>query len=680
MFYKQTIVDTELVILTLDGGLLDLNRSRYNYFKRLCAKQNREVQLSNFVDNLGCYKTMYNDYTLDYDAIDEVIEKDLFSYVNLKQNIKKEGVIELLQFLKQKRIKVAVLSSHKTRQAIGYLQMVGIYDFVDFIVGGDTDFDVFPSNEVLLDICNQMNVNYKKALVVANYPSVLKAANEAFMNVVYVHDMVEYQSNESNAFEFVRTYLEVLNLFLFSKYDDIEMYSEVLGMSKDMDLESLKCTYKQLLQEYQNDDQLIEIVKRSYKFYLLEISNDSIKNQQQNDSISTGRLAAFEDANDESFDLTTTFTEKDLPDISPLLPESFSKDAMQLSQLVDKINQDSSKGPINEVAPIQQSVDKDLFGADLNTSIINTSIEDAINSDKIQWTNMDLKQTISPKVVEEQVAVNKIEAEPIKKVIPTGGIEWTDMNLNESIKPEESISSIKQPINMDDLEKRLAIANRVEQVDEKSKGGIFSKKSRAIKKQDKLQKQNVDSIESTSLDFDFIRKDKIESANTVQPIEINTKKMDQSGTKIKEVKKEKKPKVIVDKNSTTEMPKNPVSIISNLMYESVLSLIVILLCMLSYMCLKDFLDTPSFIANLINNLSSIYIMIGEFMLSVIFNTLSIILDFIPNYELLIQGNDYLSGLAILIIWFTFIGVFVSRLLKKGIHKLILQVKLEYGTK
>ncbi len=34
MFYKQSIDDIKLVILSLDGGLLDLNRLRFNYLKK----------------------------------------------------------------------------------------------------------------------------------------------------------------------------------------------------------------------------------------------------------------------------------------------------------------------------------------------------------------------------------------------------------------------------------------------------------------------------------------------------------------------------------------------------------------------------------------------------------------------------------------------------------------------
>ena len=45
MFYSQNVDNIQLVILTLDGGLLDLNRLRYNYFKRTCESYNKTISM-----------------------------------------------------------------------------------------------------------------------------------------------------------------------------------------------------------------------------------------------------------------------------------------------------------------------------------------------------------------------------------------------------------------------------------------------------------------------------------------------------------------------------------------------------------------------------------------------------------------------------------------------------------
>lgn len=51
----------------------------------------------------------------------------------------------------------------------------------------------------------------------------------------------------------------------------MEMYSPLLGMSSDMPLPALKQTYKRLLKEYENDEQLIDLVNNTYQYFLNEI-------------------------------------------------------------------------------------------------------------------------------------------------------------------------------------------------------------------------------------------------------------------------------------------------------------------------------------------------------------------------------------------------------------------------
>ena len=56
-------------------------------------------------------------------------------------------------------------------------------------------------------------------------------------------------------------------------YDTMEIFSPLLGMSSDMDIETLDKTYAKLLEEYQNDQQLIELVRNTYHYFLGEIAN-----------------------------------------------------------------------------------------------------------------------------------------------------------------------------------------------------------------------------------------------------------------------------------------------------------------------------------------------------------------------------------------------------------------------
>ena len=92
------------------------------------------------------------------------------------------------------------------------------------------------------------------------------------MNVIYLNDLCPATNSIiSSAFKIAKNNLDVINIMLFARYDTMEMYSPLLGMSSDMPLPALKQTYKRLLKEYENDEQLIDLVNNTYQYFLNEI-------------------------------------------------------------------------------------------------------------------------------------------------------------------------------------------------------------------------------------------------------------------------------------------------------------------------------------------------------------------------------------------------------------------------
>lgn len=351
MFYKQGINNIKVVILSLDGGLLDLNRLRFNYFKRICKANNINITKQQFEENLGNWKTMYNKFSLpsniSSDDINKLIERDLYEYAKLKpDSIKKEGTDELLQFFKQKGIIIAVISTHKTKRAIQYLQLSRLYDKVDFVIGGDSDTAPLPDSEIIMTIAQQMNCQSNEILVVANYPNLLYAANQCLMNVIYSSDLTLANDNVlPRVFKVARNNLEIINIFLFDRYDSMEMFSPLLGMSADMDIATLDNTYNRLLKEYSNDQQLIELVKNTYHYFFNEIVNR------------------------ETTDINPKLFEDEDVDI-PLPDNEFSNpDAMEsLEQSIEEfLAQENKKDTLKIGDNIKQEDDKDFFSDNIVT-------------------------------------------------------------------------------------------------------------------------------------------------------------------------------------------------------------------------------------------------------------------------------------------------------------------------
>lgn len=388
MFYKQTVDNIKVVILSLDGGLLDLNRLRFNYFKRICNIHNHDLNKEDFEKALGNMQTMYNDFPITKDIVpddlNQLIERDLFEYAKLKPNsLIKEGTEEILQFFKQKNIKIAVISTHKIKRAIQYLQLTRLYNYVDFIIGGDSNNPPLPDPYLLTTTLEQLKIDPENALVVANYPNLLYAANRKLLNVVYLTDLCPINNSiTSRAFRVAKNNLEVINIFLFARYDSMEMYSPLLGMSSEMSIEKLEQTYYNLLEEYKNDPQLIDLVRDTYHYFLGEIIN--------NKSVSDVNPSLFEDDNSEDTQEKTDISEektinKPPEDIikhfeftdesnEPQPESTISKSLIggnpeRVNELMDIINGTSNQAEIDDDTSIETPIEDDT--ANFKTHIIN---------------------------------------------------------------------------------------------------------------------------------------------------------------------------------------------------------------------------------------------------------------------------------------------------------------------
>ena len=79
MFYSQTCENIQLIVFTLDGGLLDINRLRYNYYRSTCETYHKNASREEFSKMLGNMNTMY----------DHSLLEDLFLQKSLIKRLKR---------------------------------------------------------------------------------------------------------------------------------------------------------------------------------------------------------------------------------------------------------------------------------------------------------------------------------------------------------------------------------------------------------------------------------------------------------------------------------------------------------------------------------------------------------------------------------------------------------------
>ena len=362
MFYSQTCENIQLIVFTLDGGLLDINRLRYNYYRSTCETYHKNASREEFSKMLGNMNTMY-DHSLLEDIIpakefNKAVEKDLFEYIKLKPSIKREGVDELIQYCKQKNMKIAVYTTHKTKRAIQYLQLTGLYEKIDFLIGGDSHLKPLPHCQMLEVTCQQMDIEPSHTMIVANFESMVEAANKLLANVIYMPDLSPATEKiKASVYKVTKNPLEIMNMFLFSKYDSVEMFSPILGMNANMDLDTLTQTRDKLLEKYKDDEQLIGLVNKTYdyfneillkQFLLEELEKNEKKHFSFDDEDSTLKgkqnIEMFEEENNqeemikEEAEVPFLDEKKDLFQEQSVLKNTTSIDPKRINELMDIIN------------------------------------------------------------------------------------------------------------------------------------------------------------------------------------------------------------------------------------------------------------------------------------------------------------------------------------------------------
>ena len=362
MFYSQTCENIQLIVFTLDGGLLDINRLRYNYYRSTCETYHKNASREEFSKMLGNMNTMYDHSLLENiipaKEFNKAVEKDLFEYIKLKPSIKREGVDELIQYCKQKNMKIAVYTTHKTKRAIQYLQLTGLYEKIDFLIGGDSHLKPLPHCQMLEVTCQQMNIEPSHTMIVANFESMVEAANKLLANVIYMPDLSPATEKiKASVYKVTKNPLEIMNMFLFSKYDSVEMFSPILGMNANMDLDTLTQTRDKLLEKYKDDEQLIGLVNKTYdyfneillkQFLIEELEKNEKKHFSFDDEDSTLKgkqnIEMFEEENNqeemikEEAEVPFLDEKKDLFQEQSVLKNTTSIDSKRIDELMDIIN------------------------------------------------------------------------------------------------------------------------------------------------------------------------------------------------------------------------------------------------------------------------------------------------------------------------------------------------------
>lgn len=103
---------------------------------------------------------------------------------------KKKGLIDLLDFLKTKNVKIAVASSSSMERIINRFKEANLSaDYFDYIIGGDMVVEPKPSPQIYLNACKVLGIEPKYAIALEDSESGIKSAHAAGMKAILIPDL-----------------------------------------------------------------------------------------------------------------------------------------------------------------------------------------------------------------------------------------------------------------------------------------------------------------------------------------------------------------------------------------------------------------------------------------------------------------------------------------------------------
>jgi HAD superfamily hydrolase (TIGR01509 family) len=189
---------TKGVIFDMDGLMFDTERLTFEIWNEFLTKQGYEYSFDYYRQTIGkrtveVKKFYANHYgsDFDYDSLKPTAMKMFWKYIEDKGVPIKKGLVELLEFLKSKQIKIALATSTTSESAKKLLEKADVLKYFDELICGDMVINGKPDPEVFLKASSALGLKVEECIGLEDSINGIKSLHNAKMRAIMVPDLVE---------------------------------------------------------------------------------------------------------------------------------------------------------------------------------------------------------------------------------------------------------------------------------------------------------------------------------------------------------------------------------------------------------------------------------------------------------------------------------------------------------
>lgn len=200
--YDMNKVKLDLVIFDMDGLMFDTERIGFKCWKQAAALFGYDITEELYKETIGSNfsraREIYVNSLGPEFPIEEAKEERLRlgkEHLSMNGVPIKEGLYDLLDYLKQSHIRMAVATSTSRERALKLTQMAGIDMYFECFLCGDEVERSKPEPEIFLKVADRLKCCPNRCIVLEDSEAGIIAAYRAGMIPVMVPDMKEPGEN-----------------------------------------------------------------------------------------------------------------------------------------------------------------------------------------------------------------------------------------------------------------------------------------------------------------------------------------------------------------------------------------------------------------------------------------------------------------------------------------------------